>query len=147
PFLCAGLCIAILMTHFARRMATLYAADLLGAAVGCGAAVAALGVLPAPLVPLLVCGVSAVAALALGRPRRGPVAATLAAAALLAIGFTSDAFRIRYVKVWQSFYAESEAWNAFSRVAVFTSSDDALGTMHTGRPATRPVPGVRSIDI
>src|SRR5204862_6478042 len=30
PFLCAGLCIAILMTHFARRTATLYAADLLG---------------------------------------------------------------------------------------------------------------------
>ena len=147
PFLCAGLCIAILMTHFARRMATLYAADLLGAALGCGAAVAVLGMVPAPLVPLVVCAVATVAALVLARPRLATVAAALAAGVLLVVGFGSDAFRMRYVKGWQGFYADSEAWNAFSRVSVFTSAVDALGTMSTGRPATRPVPGVRWIDI
>ena len=107
PFLCAGLCIAILMTHFARRMATLYAADLLGAALGCGAAVAVLGMVPAPLVPLVVCAVATVAALVLASPRFATVAAALAAGVLLVVGFGSDAFRMRYVKGWQGHNPET----------------------------------------
>ena len=48
PFFCGGLAINVLLAANAERIGQLYAADLAGAAIGCLAAVAALGPLGAP---------------------------------------------------------------------------------------------------
>src|SRR5581483_5862835 len=149
PFLCAGLVLSLLMTHFARRIGPVYAADLLGAGLGCLVAVGALTAFAAPIVPLLAAAAAAATALGLERRGRGrvAVACVLVGVALWA-GFDTNAFRMRYVKIWQSFYADDEAWNAFSRVAVFGTGEDAISTVTV--PAgryRRPGPALKWIDI
>src|SRR6185436_18836885 len=42
PFLCGGICISLLMTHFSARIGRVYWADLAGACIGCLAVVAAM---------------------------------------------------------------------------------------------------------
>jgi hypothetical protein len=119
-------CISILMTHYARRIGTLYAADLVGGSLGCLAAVVALSIVPAPVVPLIVAVLATVTATLLALPRGGRGLITSAvcfvvAVALLAGGLATDVVRMRYIKVWKGFYSEHEAWNSFSRISVFSS--------------------------
>lgn len=48
PFVCSGICMALAMTRFPNQVGKLYAADLVGAALGCPGVVLLLEVLDAP---------------------------------------------------------------------------------------------------
>jgi spermidine synthase len=122
PFFFAGLCVTIAFTHFSSAIGRLYAADLIGASLGCLGAVVLLGVLPAPVVPLVV-GVGATAAAFLlarrvGVSQRVPFLRFAFAALVLVLALGTDVARMRYVKNWEGFYSEAEAWNVFSRISV-----------------------------
>jgi hypothetical protein len=152
PFFCGGIGVALLMTHHAAAIGRLYAADLLGASAGCLAVVLGLQVLPAPLVALfagaVACATGLLLSLRLGaRQVVAPALACLVVAWLGWRGLTSDTYTMRQVKSWNGFYAEYEAWNAFSRIGVFPYTQDAgqLASLGTRPPATYPE--VRMIDI
>jgi hypothetical protein len=54
PFFFGGLCVSIVFAHFSAAISRLYAADLVGASLGCLAVVLLLDAVQAPLVPLIV---------------------------------------------------------------------------------------------
>lgn len=126
PFFLGGVCVSLLMTHFSARIGRIYAADLVGASLGCIGAVAALSVAPAPWVVVFVALLIAATAVGLAlatQPRRllGPVATAVLIAILLVAGQATTLLRMKYVKTWSTYYSDYEAWNAFSRVAAFRS--------------------------
>jgi hypothetical protein len=130
PYFFGGVCLSLLMTHFASRIGRIYAADLVGASVGCVAVVVAMSLAPAPFVVAYVALLLAAGAFAIAlsiRPRRlaGPVVALIATAALLGLAHTTDVLRMRFIKGWDSFYSVHEAWNGFSRVSIFPSQHHA----------------------
>ncbi len=128
PFFLGGLGVALLMTHYAARIGAIYAADLLGAGLGCLLVVLAMNQWPAPHVAVLA-GAAACAAAAVlapgGRQRLVAVGAAGALLALFVAGQEGDLLRLRYVKVWDTYYATAERWNAFSRIAAFPSDKNA----------------------
>ncbi len=123
PFFLGGICVSLLMTHFSARIAGIYFADLVGASFGCLGVVAALQLLPAPRVVLIIAAlVTATAsgvALAAGRRTALTHAASVAVAALMVLGFTTDLYTMRYIKNHTERYSQPETWNAFSRVSAF----------------------------
>jgi spermidine synthase len=130
PYFFAGVCLALLMTHFAAHIGRIYSYDLVGASLGCVGVVAAMSVAPAPYVVAYVAAVIAAVALwgALTMtPRRlvGPLAAVVVVVAVVALGHGSTLLTMRYIKGWTSFYSAYEGWNAFSRVAIFPSQLNA----------------------
>lgn len=133
PFFFAGLCITIVFTHFSSAIGRLYAADLIGASLGCLATVGLLSVVPAPIVPLVVGAAATVVALVLARragmPQRTPIIRCVAAVLILALGLGTDFARMRFIKTWTGFYSEYEVWNPFSRISVIPSP--TLVSAHT----------------
>ena len=130
PYFFGGICLSLLMTHFAARIGRIYSADLVGASVGCIAVVVAMSLAPAPIVVAYVATFLAAGTLAIAlitRPRRivGPVVALIATATVLGLAHNTDLLRMRLIKGWTSFYSDYEAWNAFSRVAIFPSPHHA----------------------
>ena len=100
PFFLGGICISLLMTHFSARMGRIYAADLIGASLGCLGVVLAMNTLSAPLISLVVAAVVSLGALlaaASESPRRlvAPVAACVTCAGLILIAANTDLYRIR----------------------------------------------------
>jgi hypothetical protein len=155
PFFFGGTTIALAMTHFAGSIGRIYAADLIGASIGCLAVVAAMQAMPAPIVPLLVAGLACGTALALavavpGAAKRAPLAAVILVAALAAVGVPNGLFHMRYLKVWEN-YSDYEAWNAFARVSVFALAGNAAQTLPLGQPASAftggPYPETKMLDI
>ncbi len=156
PFFFGGICLSLLMTHFASRIARIYGADLLGASLGCIGVVLAMWLAPAPLVVAYVATLVAATALGLAlttTPRRvaGPAAAFVVTALILALAHGTDLLRMQYVKPWTFFYSQYEAWNAFSRVSIFPSAHNAAQTMplrdDAARYASPSLPGAMIIDI
>lgn len=156
PFFFAGLCIAIVFTHFSSAIGRLYAADLVGASLGCLCTVLVLSLASAPIVPLVVGAAATTAALALSRraglPMRAPVVRVVVATAFLGLGLGTDFARMRYVKVWKGFYSEYETWNVFSRVSVIPNTKLlAPHTLPLRKPATAYTadryPGAKWLDI
>ncbi|MEO8601858.1 MAG: hypothetical protein ABI629_04710 [bacterium] len=142
PFFFAGLAVSLLMTHFSAAMSRLYGADLLGAACGCAVVVAAMSLVPAPVVAVLVAWLTSLAALALAwrggaRARMAPAIAVLVALGLTLSAQQTRLFTMRYVKAFEAADGQYEAWNAFSRVSVFETTADAgeaLGLSDDGGP-------------
>src|SRR5262245_61870609 len=130
PFFFGGVGLSLMMTHFAPRIGSIYCADLVGASLGCLGVVLAMSVAPAPQVVAYVAAVVAAATLVAAfvtAPRRlaGPIVAVVVTVAVSVLGHTSDLLRMRYVKNWTRLYSEYESWNAFSRVTVFPSQQNA----------------------
>ena len=86
PFFCGGIVVATILSRFVERAGRLYAADLAGAALGCGAAVPLMIVLTPPGCVMLAGFVLALPACWLLRPMRAAVLApaVMLGAALLA---------------------------------------------------------------
>lgn len=140
PFFLGGICISLLMTHFSARMGRIYAADLIGASLGCLGVVLAMEMLPATLISLVVSSVisgGALVAAARG-PRRtllAPVVGCVTCAALLGMAATTNLYEIRYIKQWTSPYnVEYEAWNSFSRVGAFPAPTNAAQNLPLANP-------------
>jgi predicted membrane-bound spermidine synthase len=120
PFICAGVAICLLLTHF-RGVPGLYAADLIGAGLaGIGFVLLMKGFHPGPASCLLGAILLGSAAAFLGGSRKGAAAALGAAGVALAIVATVE----RQGSAWfPSLVGEklpmiAERWNAFSRVSV-----------------------------
>lgn len=140
PFFFGGICISLLMTHFSERMGRIYFADLIGASLGCLAVVGAMQLLPAPQVIVatgaLVAATALLVAVQAGRSRRAPLLACGLVAVICALGATTNLLKMRYIKSWNYYYTEYEAWNAFSRVGVIPNERNAAQLLPLRRPAS-----------
>lgn len=139
PFIASGACVTIALTRFPGQVGKLYAADLVGAGLGClVVAVASRWI----FAPTLVLDVAAIAAL-------GAVCCLLettarwwllpSAAALFVLAFavslsTPDGHQAEFLRLrWIKGHDETEdppiyeTWNSFSRVAVWEAGSEPIG--------------------
>jgi hypothetical protein len=143
PFVFSGIAVSLALTQFPRQVGRLYAADLLGAALGCVLLIAVLDYLGAPLSVFVVAALALLAALAFAAaiptsprtagilpavfsPRYRPI--TLCLAISLAL-FVPSLFGIPLFRVTQAkgeFFGKPlyEKWNSYSRVAVNQEFND-----------------------
>ncbi|MCP3983259.1 MAG: hypothetical protein GY723_02665 [bacterium] len=155
PFVFSGICVCIALTRFPDHVSRLYAADLIGAALGCVALIYLLDVVDGPSAVLLVAMAAALGSLSFaltGSDRRiGIVAAGLAV--LLCTGGVGNAWlaknqtpflRLLFVKGKLEQRALYETWNAFSRVSVHGNPKSLTWPAGWGLSATyrakRPIP-------
>jgi len=129
PFTFSGIVVSVALTRFPGQVNRLYAADLIGAAVGCTAVILALDFLDAPSAVVAVGGAAAMGALLFALEARscslGVMAAALAVGLLgLAVGNAHHpVLRLRWVKGARALPYVYERWNAFSRITIDESSD------------------------
>src|SRR5262245_54509862 len=141
------------MTHFSAAIGRIYAADLLGASLGCLAVVAAMQLTPAPHVPVIVALLASATAVGAAIGARGravmPFIACIVALACLFVGIPAGLFTLRNVKNWHGFYSDYEAWNAFSRVSAFGHRGQAVDTLPLRKPSSEypDSPGAMFLDI
>lgn len=129
PFVCSGVVVALALTRFPDRVNRLYAADLIGAGLGCVLLVAAFDVLDGPSLVVAIAALACAGALLLAFDaglRRGQVVSVLCVVCLglLAGGNAyrhdrGDPFiRIVWAKEQKDPLHRVDRWNAFSRVTV-----------------------------
>lgn len=129
PFVVSGMCVSLALTRFPERVGRLYAADLVGAALGCVLLALLLRITDAPTAVIAVAAVAALGgvAFAVDAGARGITRAAIAVAALLilAAGVHTTlvwrqfpVFRILYVKGALEARPLYEKWNSYSRVRV-----------------------------
>jgi hypothetical protein len=138
PFLTGGAVIAVSFARMASRINLLYAADLLGAAVGCIVLIPLLNQLGAPGVVLTAAALSAWSAVAFASPPQRRLMGGLAVAVLalpLAAQIAGAApFDVRDTKGHEGDRVLFSKWNSFSRVAVYDRDhgDWSLSPTFTG---------------
>jgi len=137
PFVCAGVVVCLALTRFPGKVNRLYAADLIGAGLGCLLLVVAFNYFDGPSLVILVAAVAAISAFLFAvdaRERKGMVLAGAATVLLLLGAFGNDALHARNKPFWRILYTKEEKdtrhlddrWNAFSRVTV-DGDANALG--------------------
>ena len=140
PFVCSGVVVALALTRFPRRVNRLYAADLVGASLGCVLLVVAFTWLDGPS---LVIGIGALAAVgsllfALDAGLRAGKVLSVAVLVVLVAVTVGNAYRhaqgnpfirILWAKEQQDPLHTYDRWNAFSRITVNGQRGDV------GRPA------------
>lgn len=138
PFTASGVCLSLALTRIPSRVGAIYAADLVGAGLGCLATVWLLSVLDGPSAVVLLGALAAVGAVCLGwnacrhATWGGVVLALLCAVASLANAVavrngSEAALRLAWVKGRLETPALWERWNAYSRVSVWPWTDQAFG--------------------
>ena len=133
PFIFSGIVVSVALTRFPQRVNRLYAADLIGAAIGCTAVIFLLKFLDAPSAVIAVGAAAALGGLFFSlesRASRMRAAAAVLVVALIAFAIfnaKSKAVRPRWVKGWPASVPLYERWNAFSRIAVSPYSDAPVG--------------------
>ena len=127
PFVLSGVATCLALTRWPAAVHTLYAADLLGAALGCLLIWVLLPLLGGPGTVLAVAalGLGAAWCFALapgsGAPRSGLLVASLVVAGLLGAQLVLGevpALRLKWVKGGAERAAAHEAWSSFARVTV-----------------------------
>jgi hypothetical protein len=129
PFVISGACVSLALTQFGRRVSSLYAADLAGAAVGCLTVLALLSFTDAATAVVFVGALAGLGAIAFaidaGRRRLAMAAAAVVvlfaagAAANTVLGHRQFALlRILYIKGAFEARPLYEQWNSYSRVRV-----------------------------
>jgi hypothetical protein len=129
PFVLSGVLVSLVLTRYPRDVGRLYAADLIGAALGCILLVWVLAITDGPTAVLVICALAALGALAfaLDEGSRPLVGASSVVAALLllgAVGHTAlvwrgfPVLRILYVKAGFEARPLYERWNSYSRIRV-----------------------------
>lgn len=154
PFVFSGIVVSLALTRFPERVNRLYAADLVGGAIGCVALVVILNLFDGPSAIIVVAALAAVGAacFAGNAGRRGLVVAALIAA----VAFGGFAVFNRYLEgrgeaplkvVWTKEIKDPpniyEKWNSFSRVTVSGTPSNPTAiiidsTASTGLPANTP---------
>ena len=128
PFFFSGIVIAAVLTKSDRPIGKLYAADLIGASLGCLLVLGGLEVIDAPSLVLLCAAIGALAGLSFGASSpgygyRGKTQALLVFLALAVIVNASTVFGIApFVvkgRIARPAYTLLERWNSYSRVVVF----------------------------
>jgi predicted membrane-bound spermidine synthase/MFS family permease len=135
PFIFSGIFVCLALTRFPQQVSRLYAADLVGAAVGAVALVWLLGMVDAPSAVVVVAILPAVASLWLaqaGKHERMFWLGLFTAALFLGFGFTNALLFARHdpllrltwvgkgesVPVYEESSPDYERWNAFSRIRI-----------------------------
>jgi spermidine synthase len=124
PFFFGGLVGPTLFRHYGQAAGRLYFYDLVGAGLGCLAAVPALDLFGGPGAIVLAAGLAGIGAVCFAaagsRPRQVLVGAAIAAAALALVFADSQHhwLRLRYSRGRPQTGVEYEKWNSFSRVTV-----------------------------
>ncbi|HKY21969.1 MAG TPA: hypothetical protein VJM31_12195, partial [Vicinamibacterales bacterium] len=144
PFFTGGAVISFAITRLRTRVNVVYAADLIGAAVGCLLLLPLLNRFGAPGVVLLAAVLGGLAAL-LFSPAKGLARTALLAAVAVGIPgglqlMGSAPFDVSHTKGHDADTVLFSKWNSFSRVAVYDRShgDWSLSSTYTGpRPETR----------
>ncbi|MBI2750883.1 MAG: hypothetical protein HYX43_16570 [Burkholderiales bacterium] len=138
PFFTGGGVISLAFSRLTRRINVLYAADLLGASIGCLALVPLLNLLGAPGVVMSAAALSAMAAVcfapALSR-RRIATAAFLLLVVPGALQLTGlGPFDVVYMKGHEANRELFSKWNSFSRIGVYDRAhhDWSLSPKFTG---------------
>jgi hypothetical protein len=134
PFVISGVTVCLALTRFPRDVGKLYAADLIGAALGCVLLVWVLEITDGPTAVLVICALAALGALAfafdsgnIGLRRWSLTLAVLFTCA--AVGHTvlvrhqRGIMRILYVKAGFEARPLYERWNSYSRVRVNGNPD------------------------
>jgi hypothetical protein len=134
PFVCAGVVVCLALTKFGDKVNRLYAADLIGAGLGCLGLVIAFNYFDGPSLVILVAAVAALGGLllAIDASSRG----WQVLGALITIGLLLGAFgnrelhernkpavKILYTKDERDHTHLSDRWNAFSRLTVDGNPD------------------------
>ena len=144
PFLSGGLVLTLAVSRFAKRINTVYACDLCGAALGCLLLVPLLDRIGAPGV-VLASAVAALAGAVLFAPAgtRPKVAVMTAAASAIVLAghiWGAISFDIAVTKGHLGDVVLFSKWNSFSRVGVYERdhADWSLSPAYSGvRPDTR----------
>jgi hypothetical protein len=123
PFFTGGSVMSIAFTRMADRINVLYAADLIGAAIGCLVLIPLLNWLGAPGVVMTAAALSTFAAISFAPPMRRPRFATLALA-LISVAVSAQLagaapFDVIDTKGHVGDRILFSKWNSFSRVAVY----------------------------
>jgi hypothetical protein len=159
PFISSGVAMALAMTRFPGQVGRLYAADLVGAGLGCPLLVGLLGVIDAPSAVFVVAFIGASASLfflrgagepKLARVSGGVTAALAVVAALVAVAGSrhEPLFRVTWVKGEQDLNPIYERWNSFSRITVYDHDSKPFGWGMSDRlpPSRRAEQRMLSID-
>lgn len=129
PFVLSGVVVCLALTRFPDRVNRLYAADLIGAALGCVALLVAFSFLDGPSLVVAIGAVAALGALLFATDiadRRTLVYAGVAVVVLGGFAAVNSSLqsggnpllRVRYAKEAADPEHDYERWNAFSRVTV-----------------------------
>jgi xanthine/uracil permease len=129
PFVCAGVVVCLALTKFGDKVNRLYAADLIGAGLGCLGLVIAFNYFDGPSLVILVAAVAALGGmlLAIDASSRGwQVLGALVTIGLLLGAFgnrelherNKPAVKILYTKDERDHTHLADRWNAFSRLTV-----------------------------
>jgi hypothetical protein len=141
PFVLSGVLVSLVLTRFPRDVGRLYAADLVGAALGCVLLVWVLEITDGPTAVLVICALAALGALAfaIDEGSRWRVRASGLIAALLLVAAAGHTvlvhrgfpvLRILYVKAGFEARPLYERWNSYSRIRV-EGNPDALEKPYT----------------
>jgi hypothetical protein len=148
PFFFGGAVLSLAISRFASRINVVYAADLVGAAVGCLVLIPLLESIGAPGAVLAAAVLGAAAAVLFQQPNRRAVVAALAGTTALGVGVLHVVrpalFDVRDTKGHQGDRVLFSRWNSFSRVAVY---DRAHGDWSLSPKYTGPRPVSRFMDI
>jgi SAM-dependent methyltransferase len=137
PFVFSGVVVCLALTRFPRQVNRLYAADLVGAALGCVLLVVLFTVLDGPSLVIAVAALAAAGSFAFAAEARSPRGMAWAGAAVLALGGFAvlnshllsrgqPLLRILWTKQSYDPIHAYETWNAFSRVTVDGSPDELV---------------------
>jgi MFS family permease len=137
PFVFSGIVVCLALTRFPDRVNRLYAADLVGAAIGCVLLVVVLARLDGPSAIVFVGGLAALGALVLASDAGSRRGMRLAAVVVVVLGGFAlvngwqhsrgnPLLRIVWAKEAADIEHDYEKWNAFSRITV-DGDPDALG--------------------
>jgi hypothetical protein len=149
PFVCSGVVVCLALTKFPRKVNRLYAADLVGAGLGCVLLVLAFNWLDGPS---LVIGIAALATLgavlfALDAGLRGGKFLSVAVLLILVAVTAGNSYRhsqgnpfirILWAKEQQDTLHTYDRWNAFSRITVDGSREDVGWPAGYGMSAEMP---------
>jgi hypothetical protein len=130
PFVFSGICVTLALTRFPGHLPSLYSADLLGAATGCGLVIVALDVTDGPttvvFTALIACSAAAVFLAPVARVGLRSLAllgitvlAAFVAVNSLRIVDQASLLRVEWAKGVREPRPLFEKWNSFSRVTVW----------------------------
>jgi hypothetical protein len=124
PFFISGLCISLIFTHRSSQIGKLYFMDLIGAGLGCLAAVVAMSVLSAPNVVLISAVLAGIGGFAFARAASGTsvrriLALCIVLAVLLPLNTRANLFQLEFVKGEAYKQPEYERWNAYAYVGIW----------------------------
>jgi hypothetical protein len=151
PFVFSGIAVTVALTRFPHRVNRLYAADLVGAAVGCAVVVVLLSRLDAPSVIIAVGALGAVGALFFALDASIKWGTWLAAVLAVALGTLAGVngylardgnalVKVTWVKGQRDPSHLKETWNAFSRLTVDGPRSAPTGITIDGTAATALLP-------